>query len=251
MTSGRLHCSLFSLEFWDFILDTSMMFDTISSKRVEQFRIMPNCFFLCESDSVRANASLSPQMPWMGDRNSWETMAIKRVFRSSNVLYEVISVISWPTPITPTISLVLSTRGVAFSKSTATFSVRLSSELSCLSRNSKFDVSVPWRAFSNTSATFSLASGSKRKEPTRLWPIASARGTPEMSVIFAFHSVTLPALSTPKIGALAVSMSLSSSHAVRSALSLFSRKSVMSCPTPTIPMIRPSDPRNGVALIKM
>ena len=69
-----------------------------------------------------------------------------------------------------------------------------------------------------------------------------------MACALRFHSLTLPSLSMPKIGALAVSISSVRSSATRrcSACALFI--AVMSCPTPTTPTIDPDASRRVVAL---
>mmetsp|Transcript_27408 Transcript_27408/g.72791 ORF Transcript_27408/g.72791 Transcript_27408/m.72791 type:complete len:204 (-) Transcript_27408:1920-2531(-) len=84
-----------------------------------------------------------------------------------------------------------------------------------------------------------------------LVPMTSLRDTPDILLIFWFHSVTWQCWSTPKIGAFAISINLASSSAVLSAVSFAARRSVMSWPTPIMPMIWPSGPRRGVALIKI
>mmetsp|Transcript_98990 Transcript_98990/g.255936 ORF Transcript_98990/g.255936 Transcript_98990/m.255936 type:complete len:201 (+) Transcript_98990:1229-1831(+) len=72
-----------------------------------------------------------------------------------------------------------------------------------------------------------------------------------MSAALRFHSVTIPLRSTPKIGALAVSIRRDRSSATRSCSLVISRISVISCPTPITPVTSPSGPRLVVALSRI
>mmetsp|Transcript_64174 Transcript_64174/g.196295 ORF Transcript_64174/g.196295 Transcript_64174/m.196295 type:complete len:425 (+) Transcript_64174:394-1668(+) len=245
-TCVRSHASMLSLRLFVRMLDTSMMFETRSSSRVEQFVIMCNFRWRPWSRSDSASVSLKPQMPWIGERNSWETTAMNLIFRSSN---DLCSVMSWPMLTTPTIPPVESKRAVALSNKTTTpQGFPVASRLWNFS--SKLAVSWPWRASRSTASMLCCALASKSQSRIRV-PSTSERLTPDNLLIFWFHSVTWQCWSTPKIGAFAESIKRASSSAVRSAVSLATLKSVMSCPTPMTPMSWPSGPLRGVALIKI
>ena len=67
------------------------------------------------------------------------------------------------------------------------------------------------------------------------------------SAILRFHSVTFPWMSTPKIGAFAVSMSWERSSATHCWSLVISWIAVMPCLTPITPVTSPSRPRRVVA----
>mmetsp|Transcript_20629 Transcript_20629/g.51609 ORF Transcript_20629/g.51609 Transcript_20629/m.51609 type:complete len:201 (-) Transcript_20629:1282-1884(-) len=161
--------------------------------------------------------------------------------RSCSPVISRISVMSCPTPITPVTSPSGPRLVVAFRRMT------FFSPLLVKRGNSKLAVSLPIKASRNTALTESLNS-SVMKFPTKDFPMVSLLGNPSKLDAFAFHSVTLPWTSMPKMGALAVSINLIKSSATRldSAITWFN--SVMSCPTPTTPVILPLASRRVVAL---
>mmetsp|Transcript_7332 Transcript_7332/g.22427 ORF Transcript_7332/g.22427 Transcript_7332/m.22427 type:complete len:404 (+) Transcript_7332:295-1506(+) len=155
-----------------------------------------------------------------------------------------ISVMSWPTPMTPTMLPLRSRRDVALS-STST------RRLSLVKRgNSKLDFSRPWSALSSTSLT-EARNSLVMYTSTRSLPMTSSLEKPVMSAALLFHSFTLPLSSIPKIGALAVSMKVCNCCATRTFSASTRLRSVMSCPTPITPTILPSTPRFDVTLSKM
>mmetsp|Transcript_20628 Transcript_20628/g.51598 ORF Transcript_20628/g.51598 Transcript_20628/m.51598 type:complete len:322 (-) Transcript_20628:3640-4605(-) len=85
---------------------------------------------------------------------------------------------------------------------------------------------------------------------TKFLPMASLFEKPVISAVFLFHSETLPFLSMPKMGALAVSIRRVKSSATCLASPMTLSNSVMSCPTPTTPMTAPFESRLGVAFNK-
>mmetsp|Transcript_25068 Transcript_25068/g.72287 ORF Transcript_25068/g.72287 Transcript_25068/m.72287 type:complete len:241 (+) Transcript_25068:411-1133(+) len=160
--------------------------------------------------------------------------------RCCSAVMALICVMSCPTQITPMTSPFGPRRVVAFNSTTAFFSPSLTRG------NSKLGVCSPLSAFSSTWPTESLNS-SAMKFDTRDLPIASSYENCDNSANFKFHSVTRPWMSTPKIGAPAVSMMRPKSSAMRSASVFCCFNSVMSWPTPSTPMMEPSSPRLGVA----
>mmetsp|Transcript_41324 Transcript_41324/g.128439 ORF Transcript_41324/g.128439 Transcript_41324/m.128439 type:complete len:251 (-) Transcript_41324:242-994(-) len=153
-------------------------------------------------------------------------------------------VMSWPTTTTPLTWPSALRRGVAFNKTSIC-------DWSFVRRgNSKLAVSWPSKAWFRTSWTFTLKS-SVMNSSTRGLPMVSSFGKPEISAAFRFHSVTLPSLSTPKIGAFADSMSRDRSSAMECCSEVILRSSVMSCPTPMTPTISPLALRRVVALSRI
>mmetsp|Transcript_30644 Transcript_30644/g.78055 ORF Transcript_30644/g.78055 Transcript_30644/m.78055 type:complete len:202 (+) Transcript_30644:206-811(+) len=161
--------------------------------------------------------------------------------RSCSLVISRISVMSCPTPITPVTSPFGPRRVVALSR----ISLRCPNLVN--SGNSKLAASSPIKAASRTFFTDSLNS-SVMKFATRSLPMVSARLKPSRVEALAFHSVTLPCTSMPKMGALAVSMSLVRSSATRLASAMTCFSSVISCPTPTTPSVLPSASQRAVAL---
>mmetsp|Transcript_75067 Transcript_75067/g.207046 ORF Transcript_75067/g.207046 Transcript_75067/m.207046 type:complete len:204 (+) Transcript_75067:195-806(+) len=89
------------------------------------------------------------------------------------------------------------------------------------------------------------------KSPTKERPLVSCFVKPLISSAFRFHSVMRPAVSTPKMGALAVSMSRDRSSAMRCCSAISERSSEMSWPTPITPVTSPSAPRRVVAFSRI
>mmetsp|Transcript_94054 Transcript_94054/g.210819 ORF Transcript_94054/g.210819 Transcript_94054/m.210819 type:complete len:264 (-) Transcript_94054:212-1003(-) len=152
------------------------------------------------------------------------------------------SVMSWPTPITPVTSPFCPWRVVAFSR----ISRRVPSLVN--SGNAKFAVSLPSRAFFRTSPMSSRYSF-LMKVSTNGFPSAISLLKPEISSVLRFHSMTRPCVSMPKMGALAVSMSLVKSSATRDRSTMVSRIFVKSWPHATMPAIPPLASRKGPPLI--
>ena len=71
---------------------------------------------------------------------------------------------------------------------------------------------------------------------------------PVMATALRFHSLTRPPASMPKMGALAVSMSMRKSFATWESSLCDRVNSETSCPTPTTPIVLPSLPKRGVTL---
>mmetsp|Transcript_64172 Transcript_64172/g.196289 ORF Transcript_64172/g.196289 Transcript_64172/m.196289 type:complete len:235 (+) Transcript_64172:25-729(+) len=161
--------------------------------------------------------------------------------RSWSLVISRIWVMSCPTPITPVISPSAPRRVVAFSKM-AFLSPRFVN-----SGNSKLAVSLPAKAARSTEFTECLNS-SVIKLSTSDLPMVSRFVKPNKFDALTFHSVTLPCLSIPKIGAFAVSIRRMRSSAMRLDSALAASCSVMSCPTPTTPTILPFESRRVVAL---
>ena len=145
----------------------------------------------------------------------------------------VILVMSWPTPKTPTIWPVLSSRGVALS-STSTRCPRLVN-----SGKMKWSVLSPLRSASSSTFLTSARNSSVMYCCTRSCPITSSLVYSVIAAALRFHSFTSPLASMPKIGAFAVSMSSVRSLATRDSSVCWR---VVSCPTPTTPRQRPSAP---------
>mmetsp|Transcript_25061 Transcript_25061/g.72264 ORF Transcript_25061/g.72264 Transcript_25061/m.72264 type:complete len:382 (+) Transcript_25061:1118-2263(+) len=242
ITCMMLQGAMFSLSFLLRMLEMSMMLDTKSNNRVEQLVIILSFRCRTGSRSESASVSLRPQMPWIGERSSCDTTAMKRIFLSSR---DLCSVMSCPMLTTPTMAPVESNRAVALKSSTTT-PVWFPEASRQWKRSSKFAVSLPFSASRSTVSVLFCALLSKSQSMIMV-PRTSDRSTPEIRLIFWFHSVTRKSWSTPKIGALAESISRASSSAARSAFSFAARRSVMSCPTPIMPMICPFGPRRGVA----
>ncbi len=114
-------------------------------------------------------------------------------------------------------------------------------------RNSKFEDSIPWSAFSSTALTDALYS-SVIKSRTKSCPSTSSFLNPVILAAVWFHSLIRPSASMPKIGAFAVSMNWVNSAAMRSDSSWAILASVISWPTPMTPIILPSTSRRVVAL---
>mmetsp|Transcript_10966 Transcript_10966/g.20656 ORF Transcript_10966/g.20656 Transcript_10966/m.20656 type:complete len:374 (-) Transcript_10966:1076-2197(-) len=160
--------------------------------------------------------------------------------RSSSPSAFLRSVMSWPTPTTPTMLPSASRRVVAF-RSTSTRSLLLVKR-----GNSKLADSLPCSALSKTAFTAVLYSD-VMKSSTRLRPSTSALAYLVISAALMFHSLTSPLLSNPKMGALAVLINTRRSSAMRSISASAFLRSVMSCPTPTTPTMLPTASRRVVA----
>mmetsp|Transcript_20626 Transcript_20626/g.51576 ORF Transcript_20626/g.51576 Transcript_20626/m.51576 type:complete len:201 (-) Transcript_20626:520-1122(-) len=169
------------------------------------------------------------------------SLAKSSAFRCCSLVISRILVMSWPTPMTPVTSPSGPRRAVALR--------RISLRLPCLvkSGNSKLAVSLPDNAAAKTSCTESLNS-SVMKFDTKCFPMVSSLLKPSKLDAFAFHSDTLPAISMPKIGAFAVSMRRVKSSAIRLESAMTWLSWVMSCPTPTTPVMWPLASRLVVAL---
>mmetsp|Transcript_68341 Transcript_68341/g.200633 ORF Transcript_68341/g.200633 Transcript_68341/m.200633 type:complete len:270 (+) Transcript_68341:285-1094(+) len=142
MIWDRLQGALLSFMVFDLIAEMSMMSVTRSRSRVEQFLIMFSFFCRFGSCSLRASASLRPQIPWIGDLSSCETTAMNRIFLSSS---DLCCVMSWPMLTTPTMAPIASRRAVALSSST-TMPALFPFLSRQLKRSSKFAVSPPCNA---------------------------------------------------------------------------------------------------------
>mmetsp|Transcript_64182 Transcript_64182/g.206761 ORF Transcript_64182/g.206761 Transcript_64182/m.206761 type:complete len:211 (-) Transcript_64182:15-647(-) len=186
----------------------------------------------------------SRSMPMMG------AMAVSMMFlnsvawRTASDFCWFSSVMSWPTPTAPMTLPSRSRRGVAFSRMSR-FSPLLE-----YSGSSKFPTSSPWSARSSTSCTriwCAWAMNSLTKSCRRV----SCREKPLICAALRFHSFTQPCTSTPKMGALAVSMSRDRSSATSCDSRISARSSVMSWPTPMTPVTSPSAPRRVVEFSKM
>mmetsp|Transcript_63658 Transcript_63658/g.166706 ORF Transcript_63658/g.166706 Transcript_63658/m.166706 type:complete len:270 (-) Transcript_63658:595-1404(-) len=151
MSCERSQGDLLSFMVFDLMAEMSMMSVTRSKSRVEQFLIMFSFFCRLGSCSLRASASLRPQIPWIGERSSCETTAMNLIFLSSS---DLCCVMSWPMLTTPTMAPIASRRAVALSNNTTTPALfpALSRQLK---RNSNFAVSQPSKAsFSTLSIIF-------------------------------------------------------------------------------------------------
>mmetsp|Transcript_12812 Transcript_12812/g.25501 ORF Transcript_12812/g.25501 Transcript_12812/m.25501 type:complete len:237 (+) Transcript_12812:709-1419(+) len=124
--------------------------------------------------------------------SSWAT----RVCSSITIF---VSVMSSPDPMTPTILPSTSRRGVTF-KIISTWSKSL-----VKTGNSKFLASCPFRAPSITFLTDARYS-SVTNFSTKFCPSASSLENPVIAAALWFHSFTIPAISTPHMGALTVYM---------------------------------------------
>mmetsp|Transcript_72641 Transcript_72641/g.210274 ORF Transcript_72641/g.210274 Transcript_72641/m.210274 type:complete len:213 (+) Transcript_72641:316-954(+) len=164
--------------------------------------------------------------------------------RICSLVISRICVMSWPTPITPVISPSGPLRVVAFRR------MSRRSPLFVNKGNSKLAVSVPNKAELSTWLTDSRNS-CVMKPDTRFLPMASILLYPSKLDALAFHSETLPCTSMPKIGAFAVSMRRVRSSAMRWARSEAVLISVMSCPTPTTPIMSPFASLRAVAFSRM
>mmetsp|Transcript_27410 Transcript_27410/g.72807 ORF Transcript_27410/g.72807 Transcript_27410/m.72807 type:complete len:224 (+) Transcript_27410:134-805(+) len=152
-----------------------------------------------------------------------------------------ICVMSCPTPMTPVTSL-LGPRLVVALINTSRLSPPFVNKAI-----SKLAVSLPINAKERTSLT-DCWNSSVMNVFTRSLPIVCSLLKPSKRAAVAFHSVTLPFVSIPKIGALAVSISLPKSSATCLDLATASFNSLMSCPTPTTPVTLPALFRRVVAL---
>mmetsp|Transcript_64171 Transcript_64171/g.196285 ORF Transcript_64171/g.196285 Transcript_64171/m.196285 type:complete len:286 (+) Transcript_64171:1449-2306(+) len=160
--------------------------------------------------------------------------------RCCSAAMALICVMSCPTQITPITSLLGPRRVAALRSSTAFCSPSLTNG------SSKLGVCSPFSAFSRTCPMDAFRSSVTNLE-TMGWPMASAHVNCASSASFRFHSVTWPWMSTPKMGALAVSMSRARSSAFLCCSSVISRIIVISWPTPITPVTWPSGPRRVVA----
>mmetsp|Transcript_74528 Transcript_74528/g.199259 ORF Transcript_74528/g.199259 Transcript_74528/m.199259 type:complete len:244 (-) Transcript_74528:283-1014(-) len=188
--------------------------------------------FCCSSVSgVSITSWFMPMMTLSGVLISWDMVARNCDLASlaacawnssaSCSISRRISVMSCPTPMTPTIAPVTSRLVVALSST----STRL---LSLVNKgNSKLDFSTPCKALSRTSRTDALNS-SVMYTSTRSLPITSCLEKPVISTDLLFHSLTSPLASMPKMGALAVSMKDCSSWATLVFSSSICLRSVMS-----------------------
>mmetsp|Transcript_1379 Transcript_1379/g.3274 ORF Transcript_1379/g.3274 Transcript_1379/m.3274 type:complete len:221 (+) Transcript_1379:1587-2249(+) len=111
------------------------------------------------------------------------------------------SVMSWPIPTTPMTLSLASRRVVAFKRTSTTWSPEVSKA------NSKFDVSIPSKAFLKMSDTESLKP-SLTNSLMSFSPKTSLAENPVREATHLFQMLTRPSWSTPKIGALAESMRL-------------------------------------------
>mmetsp|Transcript_42787 Transcript_42787/g.76855 ORF Transcript_42787/g.76855 Transcript_42787/m.76855 type:complete len:246 (-) Transcript_42787:1337-2074(-) len=151
---------------------------------------------------------------------------------------------SWPTPTTPIIVPLASLLVAAFSNT----STRSPSFV--YSGNSKLAVSCPFKASSRTLLTDCLYS-SLMKSSTSMRPIATSFSNPVISAAFWFHSLMCPFTSIPKMGALAVSISLRRSLATEISSVSIAFFSVISWPTATTPTNVPPESMRGVAFSKI
>mmetsp|Transcript_16353 Transcript_16353/g.40204 ORF Transcript_16353/g.40204 Transcript_16353/m.40204 type:complete len:212 (-) Transcript_16353:207-842(-) len=144
------------------------------------------------------------------------------------------SVMSFPTTTTPVMSPFASRRVVTFS-STSTRAWLLAK-----SGNSKFAVSRPCSALSSAPFVCTRKAGLMNSS-TKSRPIASSNEYPTISAALRFHSLTLPSLSIPKMGLLALSINSrrSSSCATRFSSPSSPVLSMTSCLTLTTPVISP------------
>jgi len=102
--------------------------------------------------------------------------------------------------------------------------------------NSKFWQSMPCSARPKTCPTEERLAWSMKPHSARLMPSTSDFVKPVMLERFSFHSLTRPSWSTPRMGALAESISRCRSLAIPiTSCSAFFR-SVMSWPTPMTPI---------------
>mmetsp|Transcript_44399 Transcript_44399/g.127117 ORF Transcript_44399/g.127117 Transcript_44399/m.127117 type:complete len:341 (-) Transcript_44399:267-1289(-) len=175
-------------------------------------------------------------------------VSINRDKSSAMVLLSVktlrISVMSCPTPTTPTTLPSASRRVVAFSR------ISIRCPVFVIRGNSKLVVSDPRHAFIRTvwtSSRYSWATNSS----TMIFPVDSSLGYPVKSAAFLFHSDTRPSKVTPKMGALAVSIRRYKSSAIVLLSSSALRMFVISCPTPSTPVTVPFASRRGVAFSRM
>ena len=127
--------------------------------------------------------------------------------RANSALPALSSVMSWPTPTTPTISLFASRLVAAFNK----ISTRSDASFPFVpafvyNGNSKLAVSFPFSALSSTSTTDGRSSGRINSSSRR--PTTSHLLLPVIWVALRFHSVIRAVALIPKIGAFAQSISL-------------------------------------------
>mmetsp|Transcript_164064 Transcript_164064/g.398728 ORF Transcript_164064/g.398728 Transcript_164064/m.398728 type:complete len:263 (-) Transcript_164064:913-1701(-) len=181
-------------------LAISMMFMTRSRSREAQLTTILSDLALAVSASSSTRRSARPMMPCSGLRSSCETMAMKRALRVSASLKSSTSVKSQPMRVTPVTMPVLSRREEALSVSVAFLSMPLSMVVSTCSAGS------PCSAFLIISRAAGRTSMPSRF--TKSTPSASSSDLPVISAAFMFHWSTLPMRSIPKMGTLAVSMSL-------------------------------------------
>mmetsp|Transcript_28830 Transcript_28830/g.82774 ORF Transcript_28830/g.82774 Transcript_28830/m.82774 type:complete len:335 (-) Transcript_28830:1606-2610(-) len=206
---------------------TSMILETMSRSRVAQL------WMSCSGRSMDFGVSgptamvlLKPIIPWIGDFNSWLTVAIRLDFFSS---ISLMFVISWPTQIIPTMSPCGLNRGVALRSKHTGFSWPAQR-----SSNSKLLQGCVVLALYTTSSTIlqllSLMNSAMFRSTT------SSFLHPDLLATQPFHSMMFMSTPTPKIGALAVSISCDRSSATRSECVRCSLSNVMSWPTHTTPM---------------
>mmetsp|Transcript_51408 Transcript_51408/g.96321 ORF Transcript_51408/g.96321 Transcript_51408/m.96321 type:complete len:322 (+) Transcript_51408:3690-4655(+) len=156
----------------------------------------------CESSASLSFHSVTwPCMstPNIGALAVWIKRLKSSAVRKASRLCRFSSVMSCPTPMTPTICPSGPRRGVAFS-STSRFEPHLVNNIS-----STFAEPSPYRAVVSTSST-EVRHCRSRNVLTKWLPTASSFKKPVTFAALAFHSVTLYSVSIPKIGAFAVSI---------------------------------------------
>ena len=110
---------------------------------------------------------------------------------------------------------------------------------------------MPFIAWSSSARTEARNSSLMAGASTSRWPFISAAVYPVTSAALLFHSLMCPSTSTPRMGALADSMSILRSLATRPSSALPALSSVMSCPTPTTPTISLFASRRVAALSRI
>mmetsp|Transcript_75360 Transcript_75360/g.220992 ORF Transcript_75360/g.220992 Transcript_75360/m.220992 type:complete len:202 (-) Transcript_75360:103-708(-) len=152
-------------------------------------------------------------------------------------------VMSWPMQITPRMFPYELMCGAALRrKVTGSFQAVATS-------TSKFGVDWPAKASDSTrcASARQLSRTKLRNSLPTTWSLAK----PVTSMTRRFHSMTQPVLSTPTMGAVAVSIMCLISSALRMASDFCLFSSVMSWPTPMTPVILPSAPLRVVALSRI
>mmetsp|Transcript_41043 Transcript_41043/g.95202 ORF Transcript_41043/g.95202 Transcript_41043/m.95202 type:complete len:239 (-) Transcript_41043:305-1021(-) len=178
-------------------------------------------------------------MPKMGALAVSMKLASSSYTRDLSISARLWSVMSCPTATTPT-GLPVTSRRVLRAMSTITIRLFL-----VLIGHSRFDVSIP-RSPSLQTVRMDSRAGSATSASQRSRPTTSSLEYPVMEATFSFHSLTSPSLSTPKMGALAVSKSIWSSCATRIFSCIMATRLVTTLPTTTSPTIFPDLSRLGV-----
>mmetsp|Transcript_15642 Transcript_15642/g.38387 ORF Transcript_15642/g.38387 Transcript_15642/m.38387 type:complete len:368 (-) Transcript_15642:1079-2182(-) len=213
------------------------------TKSAAKFPITSSVVYPRSSTDFWFHAVTFPSMS-IAQIGAFAASRIKRVSeacRADSLSALLRSVTSWPTPTIPVIAPFASRRGVALSST----STRPPSFVK--SGNSNDDVSCPCSASSRTPFTAPRYSGLTNTS-TRSRPIASSLLYPTICAALRFHSLTLPPLSMPKIGAFAVSMSRRRSRTTRYKSPSAFFRSVIFCTYPVMPEILPWPSRRGMAL---